>query len=42
MFSNSLAMTTTDRNMPDLWQIACIKYTFNIAAFICLIVWIVY
>ena len=40
MFNNSLRMTKTDRNMPDLRQIARKKYNFNITAFVGFIVWI--
>jgi len=41
MFSKSLKINNTDRNMSDLWQIVGKKYNFNISAFVGLIVWIV-
>jgi hypothetical protein len=34
MFSNSLKMIKVDRNMLDLLQNVCEKYTFNISAFV--------
>jgi hypothetical protein len=42
MFSNSMKMIKTDRNMSELWQIVCKKYYFNISAYVGFIVWIVY
>jgi hypothetical protein len=38
MFSNSLRMNKTDRNMLELWQIVY-KIYFNISAFLGFIVW---
>jgi hypothetical protein len=32
MFSNSLKMIKVDRNMSELWQIACKKCNLNISA----------
>jgi len=34
MFSTSLKMIKTDRNMSQLCQIVCKKYNFNISAFV--------
>jgi hypothetical protein len=42
MFSNSLKMIHTGRNMSQLWQIECKKCNFNIRAFVSVIVWTVY
>ena len=39
MFSNSLQMINTDRNISELWQIVCKKYNFNISAFVGCILW---
>jgi len=32
MFSNSLTMITTDRNISEFWQIVCKKCYFNTGA----------
>ena len=42
MFSNSLRMIRSDRNVSELWQIVGKKYSFNISAFVGIIVWIVH
>lgn len=41
MFSDSLNTIKIDRNMSELWQIVCKKYSFNVSAFVGCIVWIV-
>jgi hypothetical protein len=42
MFSNSIKIIKTDRNMSKLWQILCKKFNFNIGALVGFIVSIVY
>jgi hypothetical protein len=39
MFSNSLRMNKTDRNMLELWHIYIYEIYFNIDAFVGFIVW---